>query len=146
MKKLKYLLLLVGLNLLSAQNNESKINTQQNVDLQNIEVAPIYPGCEKLSIDKIKNCFQEKIQEHIRKNLIYPKEAIKNKTQGKVYVSFVIEEDGSVTIGNIIGRSPILKEEARRIISLLPKIKPGISEGKPAKMTFNIPITFDLTK
>jgi len=146
MKKLKYLLLLVGFNLLSAQNNESEINTQQNVDFQNIEVAPIYPGCEKLPIDKIKNCFQEKLQEHIRKNFRYPKEAIKNKIEGKVIISFAIEENGSVTIGKIIGRSPILKEEARRIISILPKMEPGISEGKPARMSMIVPITFELNK
>ena len=91
-----------------------------------------------------KSCFQEKIQEHIKINFRYPREAIKNKIQGKVFISFIIEKDGCVTVSKIRGPHPILEKEAERIFLLMPKMRPGLLRGVPVRMTMSIPITFNL--
>jgi len=64
--------------------------------------------------------------------------------QGRVYVNFVIQKDGS--IGNIRMRSPDknLGKEARRIIDKLPKMTPGKQRGRAVRVPFSIPITFKL--
>ncbi|MEZ4838440.1 energy transducer TonB [Flavobacterium sp.] len=109
-----------------------------------IEDVPLFPGCESVPKDKRKDCFQEKIQAHIKKNFSYPDAAIDAGHQGKVFVSFVIEKDGNVTIANMRAPYPTLEKEARRIMTKLPKMTPGKQRGKPVRMTMSIPITFKL--
>lgn len=107
-----------------------------------IEDVPVFPGCEGAK-DK-KACFQDQMQEHIRKNFRYPEIAQEMGVQGRVSVVFVIQKDGS--IGDIRMRGPDknLEAEARRIIEKLPKMTPGKQRGRPVKVPFSIPITFKL--
>lgn len=107
-----------------------------------IEDVPVFPGCENAK-DK-KACFQEKMQDHIRKNFRYPEIAQEMGVQGRVSVIFVIQKDGS--IGNIRMRGPDknLEAEALRIIEKLPKMTPGKQRGRAVKVPFSIPITFKL--
>ena len=64
--------------------------------------------------------------------------------QGRVYVSFIINKDG--TIGSVRMRGPDknLEKEAARIINKLPKMTPGKQRGRPVRVPFSIPITFKL--
>ncbi|WP_422858981.1 energy transducer TonB [Flagellimonas sp. S174] len=107
-----------------------------------IEDVPVFPGCEKAS--NKKQCFQEMMQKHIRKNFRYPEIAQEMGVQGRVNVIFVIQKDGS--IGNIRMRGPDknLEKEALRIINKLPKMTPGKQRGRAVKVPFSIPITFKL--
>ena len=109
-----------------------------------IEDVPIYPGCERVKKSERRSCFQEQINKHIRKNFRYPDIAQEMGIQGRVYVSFIINKDG--TIGNIRERGPDknLEKEAHRIISKLPRMTPGRQRGRPVRVPFSIPITFKL--
>ena len=109
-----------------------------------IEDVPVFPGCENVAKDKRRDCFQEKIQNHIRKNFSYPEEAIERGVQGKVFVSFVIEKSGEISIANMRAPDKLLEKEAARIMNKLPKMTPGKQRGKPVRMTMSIPITFKL--
>ncbi|GMN10675.1 hypothetical protein MTsPCn9_23500 [Croceitalea sp. MTPC9] len=112
------------------------------VDWVSIEEVPVFPGCEEA--DDKRACFQEKMQKHIRKNFKYPEEAQEIGLQGKVYLQFTIQKDGSVGGLKMRGPHQILETEASRIISKLPKMKPGRQRGKAVKVPFSIPITFRL--
>ncbi len=107
-----------------------------------IEDVPVFPGCEGAS--NKKQCFQEMMQKHIRKNFRYPEIAQEMGIQGRVAVMFTIQKDGS--IGDIRMRGPDknLEAEALRIINKLPKMTPGKQRGRPVKVPFSIPITFKL--
>ncbi len=107
-----------------------------------IEDVPIFPGCENAK-DK-RECFNEMMQKHIRKNFQYPEIAQEMGVQGRVSVMFTIQKDGS--IGNIRMRGPDknLEAEAKRIIEKLPKMTPGKQRGRPVRVPFSIPITFKL--
>ena len=109
-----------------------------------IEDVPIYPGCERVKKSERRNCFQEQINKHIRKNFRYPDIAQEMGIQGRVYVSFIINKDG--TIGSVRMRGPDknLEKEAARIINKLPKMTPGKQRGRPVRVPFSIPITFKL--
>lgn len=75
----------------------------------------------------------------------YPKDAWKNNIQGKVYLTFTVEKDGS--IANVeVKRSlyPSLDNEAMRVIRQAPKWIPGRQNGFPVKVKYNIPISFSL--
>ena len=107
-----------------------------------IEDVPIFPGCENVSKDKRRDCFQEKINKHIKRNFRYPEVAMELGIQGRVFVTFIIDKDGSIT--NILMRGPDknLEKEARRIISVLPKMTPGKQRGRAVRVPFSIPINF----
>ncbi len=107
-----------------------------------IEDVPVFPGCENASDKRI--CFQKMMQKHISKVFKYPEVAQEMGIQGKVYTTFVIQQDGS--IGGIRMRGPdkLLEKEAARIIDKLPKMTPGKQRGTPVRVPFSIPITFKL--
>ncbi|WP_431127565.1 energy transducer TonB [Flagellimonas flava] len=112
------------------------------VPWKTVEEAPMFPGCENASDQR--ECFQNMIQKHIRKNFRYPEPAQEMGLQGRVNVVFTIQKDGSIGDVRMRGPHKILESEASRIISKLPKMEPGKQRGTPVKVPFSIPITFRL--
>ncbi len=109
-----------------------------------IEDVPIFPGCENVAKEKRRDCFNDKINQHIKKNFQYPESAMDAGQQGRVFVNFIIEKDGSISIANLRGPFPALEKEAARIINKIPKLTPGKQRGKAVRVPFSIPITFRL--
>ena len=109
-----------------------------------IEDVPIFPGCEKVAKSERRNCFQEQMNRHIRKNFRYPEIAQEMGIQGRVYVNFIIAKDGSISNIRMRGPDKNLEAEAQRIISKLPQMTPGKQRGRPVRVPFSIPITFRL--
>ncbi|MBO0591826.1 TonB family protein [Cellulophaga sp. E16_2] len=109
-----------------------------------LEDAPIFPGCESVSKSERKTCFEESMQKHILKNFRYPEVAVETRTQGKVYIMFTIGKDGNIEDVRLKGPAKILEKEAARIIDKLPQMKPGMQRLQPVKVSFSIPINFQL--
>lgn len=109
-----------------------------------LEDAPIFPGCEKVGKSERKACFEEKMQKHIQKNIKYPEVAVETNTQGKVFVIFTIGKEGFIEDVKLQGPSKILENEAARIIDKLPQMTPGKQRLEPVKVSFSIPINFQL--
>lgn len=107
-----------------------------------IEDVPIYPGCEGLSKNESKDCFQRKVQEHVVKNFRYPEAALELGIQGRVSVMFVIDSKGYPIGVRSRGPDKILEKEAERIIGLLPKMQPGKQRGRAVKVSYALPIFF----
>lgn len=75
----------------------------------------------------------------------YPVIAQENGIQGKVYVNFVVNKDGTVSNAKIArGVDPSLDAEALRVVSTLPKWKPGKQRGAPVRVSYTVPISFKL--
>lgn len=136
MKKLYTILILLLIfiaNKSSAANfilSDSTIKSDSNKVIINDE-RPIFPGGDR------------KLIRYIEKNTKYPKEALKNNIEGKVYVSFIIEKDGSVSTATIVsGLGYGCDDEALRVISSLPKFTPGKQNGYPVRVKYTIPINF----
>ncbi|KXN99052.1 energy transducer TonB [Aequorivita aquimaris] len=112
-----------------------------------MEIAPIWPGCEKGSAAERDNCFNNKLATHIAQNFKYPPEAYKKNEQGRVIVEFIINEQGLVEVKNVTGGTKELQEEAKRNIMAIPKMaKPGMMGGKPRPIKFTVPFTFKTGK
>lgn len=85
------------------------------------------------------------MQQFISENVVYPEEAMNANEEGKVYMSFVVETDGSITTIQIErGASTSLDKEAVRLVSMMPNWKPGELEGKPVRTRCRLPINFTL--
>lgn len=86
--------------------------------------------------------------EYLKANIKYPEQERKDSIQGTVYISFVIEADGSVT--NVVEMKgvpggPGLTTEAIRVISGMPKWKPAMEDGKPVRMEMKQPVRYRLS-
>jgi len=86
-----------------------------------------------------------KFREWIYNRTNYPQAAVEAKIRGTVYLTFIVEKDGSVS--NVIilkGVHPLLDNEAVKTISESPKWSPGLQRGQPVRVRFQIPVSFTL--
>lgn len=89
---------------------------------------------------------KEGLQRYINRNLHYPEAAIENDEQGKVYVSFIVEKNGTVSHVKIErGVSKALDTEAKRVIESSPKWIPAKKGSKKVRSRCRLPISFTLT-
>lgn len=127
-------------------NDSLKGKEFDNVPFAIIEEIPIFPGCEDVERKERMNCFNDKMSKHIKTNFKYPSKAQKRNIQGRVNITFIIDKEGNVVNVQTRGADPILQTEARRIFSLLPKMKPGFQKGKPVRVKYGMPLNFKLQK
>jgi len=98
-----------------------------------VEDMPEFPGGELA------------LRQYIANAIKYPVIAQENGIQGRVYVTFVVNTDGSVSDARIArGVDPSLDKEALRVVNQLPKWKPGMQRGKPVRVSYTVPINFVL--
>ena len=85
------------------------------------------------------------LPDFLRNNIHYPFRAKEEGVSGKVWVNFIIDEEGKILSAQILqGAGYGFDEEALRVIKLMPKWKPGMKNGKPVKVSFTQPITFSM--
>jgi protein TonB len=96
---------------------------------------PVYPGGEYA------------MQADIAKNLPYPEEELKNKISGKLYVSFIVEKDGSVSdikVDRAVANGPGFNLIAIDAIKKLKPFKPAKMNGVPVRIHMTVPVSFKL--
>jgi TonB family protein len=104
--------------------------------------APVYKADE---MPKFEGGGLNDFRYWIMKRIIYPKNAVEKKIQGRVTLKFVIEGDGSISnIEALSSPDPSLTDEAIRVMKLSPKWTPGKQDGKPVRVSFVLPIDFSL--
>lgn len=82
---------------------------------------------------------------YLSKNIKYPTIAQENGTQGRVIVQFVVNKDGSIVDPRVVRSvDPYLDKEAIRVISGMPKWKPGMQRNKPVRVKYTVPVMFRL--
>lgn len=98
-----------------------------------VEEQPSFPGGE------------DKMFEYLYSNIKYPQVAKENNITGRVFLTFVVEKDGSIANAKIlrdIGGG--CGQEALRVVKSMPKWSPGKQRGKPVRVQFNLPVVFEL--
>lgn len=88
---------------------------------------------------------QQELLKYLVNSIKYPEEAMKKGIQGKVYVTFIVDKEGSVKDVKVAkGVDPALDAEAIRVVSSMPKWIPGKEKGKNVAVSFAVPINFAL--
>ncbi len=107
---------------------------------------PAFEVCQHLKENEERqNCFQYELMNFAAKEFKYPLKARQAKIQGRVYLSFVIEKDGSNrNIRVDRGVHPLLDIEAIRALSKLQRLWPAQVDGKPVRMFFTLPLNVAL--
>jgi len=110
-----------------------------------IENVPIFPGCEKGTNAEKKKCMSTKINKLVSKkfNTELGQELGLSGKQ-KISVFFTIDKTGNIVNVKTRAPHPKLEKEARRVVGLIPKMKPGKQRGVPVKVTFFLPISFNV--
>ncbi len=116
-----------------AQDTTAYSSPAKDSIFSSVETMPQFPGGES------------KLFRFLSQNIRYPAYARENGIMGAVYVTFVVEEDGTLNNIDVI-KSPhkSLSEEALRVVQLMPKWIPGMQDGKIVKVRYNLPINFTL--
>ena len=98
-----------------------------------VEKMPSFPGGDA------------ELLKYIATNIKYPKESQDNGEQGRVICSFIVGRDGSVNNPEVLrGVTPLLNEEAVRVINTMTRWNPGMQRGKSVAVKYTVPITFRL--
>lgn len=121
-----------------SEGNEVVLSTSINDSLYiTLDQPPVFPGG------------QSKMMKFLSRNVKYPPQAMDNNVQGRAYISFTIEKDGSIT--DVKTAAPkgrevhkLLLNEALRVVKSMPKWTPGMHEGEVVRVKFVVPISFKL--
>jgi protein TonB len=86
-----------------------------------------------------------KLMAYLGNNIKYPPFAKETNIQGRVFINFVVEPDGSISNVKVLrGIGGGCDEEAIRVVESMPKWKPGMQRGKPVRVSYNLPVKFTL--
>ena len=97
------------------------------------EVMPEYPGG------------MQAMMNFIGENVKYPEDAMEKNISGKVFVTFVVEKDGTVSEAKVVkGVCESIDNEALRVVNAMPKWTPGMMDGKNVRVKYTLPFTFKL--
>jgi len=98
-----------------------------------VEVMPEFPGGTAA------------LMKYLGSNIKYPTISQEAGSQGKVIVQFVVDKDGAISNPEVVrGIDPYLDKEAIRVISSMPKWKPGVQNGKKVRVKYTVPVVFRL--
>ncbi|MDE6494584.1 MAG: energy transducer TonB, partial [Bacteroidales bacterium] len=106
---------------------------QEEEIFQIVEEMPGFPGGD------------EAVYKYLRDNIRYPVIAMESGIQGRVYLTFVVEKNGSITDVKVMrGIGGGCDEEAVRVVQKMPKWNPGKQRGRPVRVLYSIPVIFTL--
>ena len=117
------------------ESNHLLVQTEDDSDkiYDKVEELPAFPGGEVA------------LMRFLSDNMKYPKVARESGIQGRVVVQFVVGSDGSICNAKVIRSiDPYLDKEALRVVSVMPRWKPGMQKGKPVSVQYTMPLMFRL--
>lgn len=86
------------------------------------------------------------LMKYLKDNINYPRISRENNSQGKAFINFVVNSDGSIQDVEVLKSSSdvYLDKEAVRVVSAMPKWNPGKQAGKAVRVRYTLPVTFRL--
>ena len=122
-----------------------EVDEDIDVPFSVIENVPIFPGCEKGNNNAKRDCMSKKISQFVNKK--FNTELASDlglSGRQRINVIFKIDKTGKVVGIRARAPHPGLEKEAKRVIGLLPKMKPGKQRGKPVNVPYSLPIIFQV--
>ncbi|MEJ6791151.1 MAG: cell envelope integrity protein TolA [Lacinutrix sp.] len=128
---------------LAAENKAKDNGKTPNFDV--IENSPIYPGCKSGNNTARKQCMNDKIKQFLNNNFnkMLASDLGLNGFQ-KIYIRFTISESGKVAGIRAKAADVKLETEAKRVLGLLPKMQPGMQQGRPVSVAFDLPLSIKI--
>ena len=133
MKVLVLVAMMVAFGFSTANAQKTVVSQKNEKVFDVVEQMPEYPGG------------MQALFEFLSQNIKYPEDAQKQKVEGRVLATFVVETDGSISNVEVVKHAfPSLDNEAVRVIQAMPKWTPGKQGGKVVRVKYTVPINFSL--
>jgi hypothetical protein len=122
---------------------KENIENSEILQYEKVEITPTFSKCKSKNEEKKKKCFKKELYQHFGKkfNSTLPSELGLVAGVHKIENSFTINKNGEIVNIESTGTNEKLNNECKRVISLLPKMKPGINKGKIINVKYEIPFT-----
>jgi hypothetical protein len=119
----------------------------EDVSFMIIEEAPIYPGCSGTKSEK-KACFSQELKKYIQQNFNFElaNELGLSAGRKRIFISFKINENGFIAEVNARAPHIKLKNEAIRVLTLLPQMIPGKQRGRSVAVRYSLPLTISINE
>lgn len=116
----------------------------EDVPYDFVEEAPVFKGCEGLSKEENKACFDKKMKQFVQGNfdVDLANEIGLRSGNHKIFTQFVINQEGNVVDIKVRTPNKTLEKEVNRLINKLPKFKPGMQNNNFVKVKYTLPISF----
>jgi hypothetical protein len=113
-----------------------------------IDEVPVFPGCDSQADEAGKKvCFNEGISNFVVKNFNADlAKTLDLKGSVKIFVFFKIDRQGNITEAKARAPKPELEVEAVRVVNMLPKMTPGMHDGKAVNVPYYLPIKFEINE
>ncbi len=117
---------------------------ESTVSINNVQNRPVFKGCEGLSEEENKKCFERKIQQHVQRyfDVELAQDLGLRSGKYKILSQFIIDKSGVVSDIEIRAPHKRLKKEMNKVVSKIPKFTPGKQNNTPVKVKYTLPITF----
>ncbi|CAM1361467.1 energy transducer TonB [Tenacibaculum xiamenense] len=133
-------------NLESLTEKLSREEIKKAERFSTVEELPSFDACNGSSEDERLDCFNLEMIKHIQKHFRYPSEAVRSQIEGEVWVRFIIDKNGYVKNIKTLGPKggDLLNEEAKRVVTKLPRFAPAKKNGRSVSVKYGFPINFSL--
>ncbi|MGZ3764948.1 MAG: energy transducer TonB [Mucilaginibacter sp.] len=135
-------LILIASATVKAQETEPKTPRASDVVVLKVDSNAIFTAVE--NAPEYKGGMQA-FYKYLQQSIHYPANAVKNRVQGKVLITFIVEKDGSLSNVKVArGVADDIDAEAIRVIKASPNWNPGTQNGRPVRVVYTVPINFSL--
>jgi hypothetical protein len=130
-------------SIMSRDDGLANYNPDNRMILKDVEIAPVYNGCEELSEEEIKECFNNKVSTFIKRefNLSLSKD-LNLSEPNQVEAFFIINENGNLTGMKVRNSELTIQAEILRVLRKIPVMKPAIHNGKSVAVLCSIIVKY----
>jgi len=130
-------------SIMSRDDGLANYNPDNRMILKDVEIAPVYNGCEELSEEEIKECFNNKVSTFIKRefNLSLSKD-LNLSEPNQVEAFFIINENGNLTGMKVRNSEITIQAEILRVLRKMPVMKPAIHNGKSVAVLCSIIVKY----
>ena len=147
MKTFYYSLLLAGLGLLPAGADAQSATSQASITLMSLGGPDMLADTAAHYLPAVYPGGTTQLLKTIQQAVRYPMEALRAKAEGRVLVSFQVDEVGKVGLARVVSSpSPLLNEEVLRAVQALGTFAPAQKNGQPVSSTYTCPVVFRITQ
>jgi hypothetical protein len=129
---------LITIVLFSFFGNAQTISTYEN--------PPVFKDCDSISVDQLRPCFNYTLNNFIYKNFKVPQAIIDSGYKGDIQILFEVDKEGVFKVIFADAISDELKDEAKQLFDMLPKVKPATYNGNPTFVQYNISVAIPLVE
>ena len=130
-------------SIVSHEDGLATFTTDNSVIIKDVEIMPVYDGCEDLTIEETRKCFNDKVSAFIKREFNLNVSQDLNLPESKqVEAFFIINESGNITGLKVRDSEVTVQAEILRVLRKIPMMKPATQNGESTSVLCSLVITY----